>query len=424
MGRDETETYITVPSLFRCPISLDVMRSPVSLCTGVTYDRASIQRWLDGGNNTCPATMQILRTKDFVPNLTLQRLIKAWSDSVGRRAGVSPPRGILTVEEVTESLRRLSLEKDDEIRLENLSRIVRFAKDSEANREFLWKRKDLAPMLVHIIAAVDGGTRATAKIKLGLLAIMILDTIIKGGKERDRERLSKLMLTDVGGCLTALLLAIQRGNLETKIESVRVLEMISFDQKSKEIISEREGIVPELIKSISSETDPSLMEASLSFLITISASKRVRSKLVAEKTITKIKDILLTETTSVAVTEKSLKLLETLSSNREGRSEICGGDGGRCVDGVVRKLLKVSAAATEHAVTILWCLCYVFREDKRAEETVVRCNGVTKLLVVIQSSCSPVVRQMAKDLIKVLKVNTSASVLSAYETNTTHITPF
>nr|VDD52127.1 unnamed protein product [Brassica oleracea] len=58
-----TETYITVPSFFKCPISLDVMRSPVSLCTGVTYDRASIQRWLDGGNNTCPATMQVLRTE-------------------------------------------------------------------------------------------------------------------------------------------------------------------------------------------------------------------------------------------------------------------------------------------------------------------------------------------------------------------------
>ncbi|KAL0717403.1 hypothetical protein Bca4012_066725 [Brassica carinata] len=394
MGRDETETYITVPSFFRCPISLDVMRSPVSLCTGVTYDRASIQRWLDVGNNTCPATMQILRTKDLVPNLTLQRLIKTWSDSVGRHAGVSPPRGIPTVEEVNEYLRRLrSLEKDDEIRLENLSRIVRFAKDSDASREFLWREKDFVPMLVDIVSAVDGGTRDTAKIKLGLLAIMILDTMIKGGKERDRERLSKLMLTDGGGCLTAFNLAIQRGNLKTKIESVRVLEMISSDAKSKEIIAEREGILSELIKSIGSESDPSLMEASLSFLITISTSKRVRSKLIAEKTITKIRDILMTETTSVTVTEKSLKLLETLSSKREGRSEICGGEGGR--------------------------------EDKKAEETVVRSNGVTKLLVVIQSNCSPMVRQMAKDLIKVLKVNTSAaSALSAYETNTTHITPF
>ncbi|CAN6919651.1 hypothetical protein Bca4012_090363 [Brassica carinata] len=415
-----TETYITVPSFFKCPISLDVMRSPVSLCTGVTYDRASIQRWLDGGNNTCPATMQVLRTKEFIPNLTLQRLIKAWSDSVGRYAAASPPPDP-TLKEVNESLRRLSLEKDDEIRLEIL---VRFVKDSDANRAFLSARKDLVPMLVDIIA---GGTRTTTRIKLVLLAIKILDSITNGGSEGDRKRLSNLMLTNGGGdCLTAILLAIQRGKLESKIESVRVLEVVSsFDAKSKLLIAERDEILTEVIKSISTESDPTLIEASLSFLITIAKSKRVRSKLIAAKTITKIKDILLTEETpSVAVTEKSLKLLETLTSKREGRSEICRGDGGRCVEGVVRKLLKVSTTATKHAVTILWCLCYVFGEDKRVKETVERSNGVTKLLVVIQSNCSPMVRQMAKDVIKVLKVKPSASDLVAYETKTTHIMPF
>ncbi|RID63309.1 hypothetical protein BRARA_E02326 [Brassica rapa] len=426
MGRDETETYITVPTFFKCPISLDVMRSPVSLCTGVTYDRPSIQRWLDGGNNTCPATMQILNSKDLVPNLTLQRLIKAWSDSVGSSPAASSPdpasaRGIPTVEEVNDSLMRLSQEKDDEIRLEILTRIVRFVKDSEANREFLSGKEDLVPMLVDIVSAVK-----TAKIKLAILAIKILDSIIKKCNEGDRERLSKLMLlTNGGDCLTAILLAIQRGDLESKIEAVSVLEVIaSHDAKSKMMIAEREGILTELIKSISTESDPNLIEASLSFLITISKSKRVRSKLIAAKTITRIKDILLTEETiSVAVTEKSLKLLEVLSSKREGRSEICGGNGD-CVEGVVKKLLKVSTTATEHAVTILWCLCHVFKEDKTVEETVERSNGVTKLLVVIQSNCSPMVRQMAKDLIKVLKVKSSASALAAYQTKTTHIMPF
>ncbi|CAL9221377.1 unnamed protein product [Arabidopsis halleri] len=423
MGRDETETYITVPSFFKCPISLDVMRSPVSLCTGVTYDRASIQRWLDGGNNTCPATMQLLKTKDFVPNLTLQRLIKIWSDSLGRynTAGSpspDPPSGqnFPTKEEVNVLLKRLmSLEKNDEIRIEYLTRMGRFVKDSDSNREFLSAKKEFVPMLVDIIR--------TKKIELVLMAIRILDTV-KG----DRERLSNLMLAnDDGDCLTAILLAIQRGNLESKIESVRVLDWISFDAKSKLLIAERDGILTEMIKSISiTESDPSLIEATLSFLITIAKSKRVRSKLIVAKTITKIKDILLTETlTNIAVTEKSLKLLETLSSKREGRLEICGEDNGRCVEGVVKKLLKVSTTATEYAVTILWCLCYVFREDKMAEETVERSNGVTKLLVVIQSNCSAMVRQMAKDLIKVLKINSSASsVLSAYETKTTHIMPF
>ncbi|KAG0483548.1 hypothetical protein HPP92_011632 [Vanilla planifolia] len=70
------------PSFFLCPISLEVMRSPVSLCTGITYDRSSIQRWLDSGNNICPATMQPLLSTDLVPNLTLRRLINIWSSSL------------------------------------------------------------------------------------------------------------------------------------------------------------------------------------------------------------------------------------------------------------------------------------------------------------------------------------------------------
>ncbi|CAH8392293.1 unnamed protein product [Eruca vesicaria subsp. sativa] len=420
MRRDETEPYITVPTFFKCPISLDVMKSPVSLCTGVTYDRASIQRWLDGGNNTCPATMQILRTKEFIPNLTLQRLIKSWSDSIGRYSTASPVTSLTipTVEEVNKSLMKLTLEKDDETRLENLSRIV---KDSDANREFLSARKDLITMLVDIIS-----TRK--KMKLVFLAVRILYNVTKRGSDGDLKRLSNLILSNGGDhCLTVILLAVQRGNLESKIESVRVLEIIasSLDTQSKVLIAERDEILTEMIKSISKESDPSLIEASLSFLITIAKPKRVRSKLIAAKTIAKIGEILVTEEmTSVAVSEKALKLLETLSSKREGRSEICGG---RCVEGVVRKLLKVSMTATEHAVTILWCLCCVFREDERVVETVEtveRSNGVSKLLVVIQSNCSPLVRQMAKDVIKVLKVKSSASGLVAYETRTTHIMPF
>ncbi|RLN11551.1 U-box domain-containing protein 27-like [Panicum miliaceum] len=57
------------------------MRSPVSLCTGVTYERASIQRWLDSGNTTCPATMPPLPSTDLVPNLTLRRLIALWAST-------------------------------------------------------------------------------------------------------------------------------------------------------------------------------------------------------------------------------------------------------------------------------------------------------------------------------------------------------
>ncbi|KAL7246778.1 hypothetical protein ACSBR2_001811 [Camellia fascicularis] len=49
---------------------MDMMKSSVSLSTGITYDQSSIQTWLNNGHNTCPATIQVLPFTDFVPNLT------------------------------------------------------------------------------------------------------------------------------------------------------------------------------------------------------------------------------------------------------------------------------------------------------------------------------------------------------------------
>ncbi|KAL6182409.1 hypothetical protein ACLB2K_043831 [Fragaria x ananassa] len=61
---------------FRCPISLEVMLDPVIISTGQTYDRASIQKWLKGGNLLCPKTGEKLTNTDLVPNLVLRKLIR------------------------------------------------------------------------------------------------------------------------------------------------------------------------------------------------------------------------------------------------------------------------------------------------------------------------------------------------------------
>ncbi|GMI98448.1 hypothetical protein HRI_003514100 [Hibiscus trionum] len=58
----EIEFELTVPREFRCPISLDLMKDPVTLSTGITYDRQSIDKWIEAGNFTCPLTNQVLRT--------------------------------------------------------------------------------------------------------------------------------------------------------------------------------------------------------------------------------------------------------------------------------------------------------------------------------------------------------------------------
>ncbi|KAI4345074.1 hypothetical protein L6164_012241 [Bauhinia variegata] len=72
------EAQTTIPHLFRCPISLDLFQDPVTLCTGHTYDRSSIEKWLAAGNLTCPVTMQKLHDPSIVPNHTLRHLIDRW----------------------------------------------------------------------------------------------------------------------------------------------------------------------------------------------------------------------------------------------------------------------------------------------------------------------------------------------------------
>ncbi|KAF7110282.1 hypothetical protein CFC21_110417 [Triticum aestivum] len=71
-----------IPEVFLCPISLDLMSDPVTLLpTAQTYDRPSIRRWLAAGHRTCPVTMRPLphHTSGLLaPNRTLKHLIDRW----------------------------------------------------------------------------------------------------------------------------------------------------------------------------------------------------------------------------------------------------------------------------------------------------------------------------------------------------------
>jgi hypothetical protein len=76
--RREPSSEVVVPADFRCPISLDLMRDPVVVATGQTYDRDSIKLWMDSGHATCPKTGQTLAHTCLIPNLALKNLIAMW----------------------------------------------------------------------------------------------------------------------------------------------------------------------------------------------------------------------------------------------------------------------------------------------------------------------------------------------------------
>ncbi|CAN6970993.1 unnamed protein product, partial [Brassica rapa subsp. trilocularis] len=71
-----SEAYI--PADFWCPITLELMRVPVVVFTGQTYDRESIDLWIKSGHTTCLKTGQVLKHTNLIPNSALKNLIVMW----------------------------------------------------------------------------------------------------------------------------------------------------------------------------------------------------------------------------------------------------------------------------------------------------------------------------------------------------------
>ncbi|KAJ8762961.1 hypothetical protein K2173_023090 [Erythroxylum novogranatense] len=407
------ELYITVPSVFRCPISMDIMKSPVSLCTGVTYDRSSIQLWLDSGHETCPATMQILPSKDFVPNLTLRRLINVWNQSSVRLSDphFSPqPKVSLWIQ---------TIEARKQGFLESLVKIVEFVSLSEHNRRFLVSFNGFVEVIVRTL------NQECSEVRVLELIVTVLDLILV--ENGVREKLHKLVFNGNTECLIFFVSVLRKGDPKSKIEAIRVLESILLDNESRRIVAETPKLIPNLIDVLESQNDRDLKDTVLSLLILIAMNRTIKTQLVQLGLVKLLAATLSDQSAAVSTVEKSLKLLSMACT--------CSGDGRtaireepKCVTGIMERLMKVSKTAREDAVLVLWSMCFVFR-DGRVQDKVVRNNGITKLLLVMQSEGEGNVRKMSGDLVKVLRVGSKMNggdfggALGRYETNTTHIMP-
>ncbi|CAN1130273.1 U-box domain-containing protein 29 [Linum perenne] len=409
MGRDMQDLYITLPNLLRCPISLDVMKSPVSLSTGVTYDRSSIQKWLESGHDTCPATMQVLPNKDFVPNLTLLRLINIYNQSSSRRpaSAVSHDQIRIWIHKLRSSIERK----------EPLLQLAEFAGCSAANRKVL---VGIDGFLEAIVVSLSG------KIDELELAVRILGLV--SGENGVGGKLNRLLILQSGNrnqLLPLISILLEAKNSGSKVDAIRVLDSISIDNQSKRFVSETENLVPILFLLLRQESDDlKLHDAVFSLLISIAVTRSLRGRLVELGLVSFLSRTVTNRNAKAPLAEKSLKLLSILSTCPEGRSAIS--EDTNCVGGIVERLMKVSKAATEDAVAVLWSTCCLFN-DRTVAEKAVKNHGVTKVLLVMQSEVEGNVKAMCRELVKAFRAactGNGCGGVESYNTKTTHIMPY
>lgn len=84
---------LIIPNDFLCPLCLEIMVDPVIVASGQTFERRSIEKWIDAGHRTCPKTGQPLEHLSLAPNYALRNLIKQWCErnkvSLARREASS-----------------------------------------------------------------------------------------------------------------------------------------------------------------------------------------------------------------------------------------------------------------------------------------------------------------------------------------------
>ncbi|KAK9935386.1 hypothetical protein M0R45_022489 [Rubus argutus] len=407
-GDNGGDIELTIPSHFRCPISLDLMKDPVTLSTGITYDRQSIETWIEDGNFTCPITNQVLTSLEPIPNHTIRKMIQDWcvekkSFGVERIPTPRIPASSVEVSQILSMVTSSSEKKDGAGCRELVQKIKALAKESERN-----KRCIVANGAASVLAAAFGAfsTALPFQENVGVLEeILSALTLIK---PFDAEASLYLGSTDSLHCMVRFL---DGGDLSQRRNAVLVLkEAVSLDKQKTEALEHIEGALESLVKLIKEPICPTSTKASLVIIYhmlnsTSSRSREnVNERFVQMGLVSLLSDLVVDAERSIC--EKALGVLDAICGSKRGREE--ARDNALTMPVVVKKLLRVSDLATEFAVSIVWKLC---KKDKREEDEegdlvleVLQVGAFQKLLLLLQVGCAERTKDKATELLKLLNL--------------------
>nr|CAN70370.1 hypothetical protein VITISV_035398 [Vitis vinifera] len=237
---------IDVPSVFICPISLEPMQDPVTICTGQTYERSNIVKWFSMGHFTCPTTMQELWDDSITPNKTLYQLIYSWFS-----------QKYLVMKKRSEDVQGRALEV-----LETLKKVVSIhasAKKTVADNGGIGLISSLlGPFTSHAVGSEV----------IGILVNLSLDS----------ESKSNLMQPAKISLMVDML---NEGSIETKINCTKLIEILMEGRDFESEIVPSLSLLVGLLRLVKDKRHQNGILAGLALLKTICLHEPVRNSVVS-----------------------------------------------------------------------------------------------------------------------------------------------
>ncbi|KAI3991348.1 hypothetical protein MKX01_034667 [Papaver californicum] len=322
-----------IPLYFRCPISMEVMKNPVTISTGLSYERKNIENWFYIYNKeTCPATMQILQNFDVTPYHTLQRLILVWQKRESKAIDNHLSSSI-------------SIKHDELVSLLTTIESTPFKVSS------LKKLRSLLDF-VHL-----GGIEVLSRIITQVL-IDRSDFITFRACEEALGVLYQLPISDDASmallskpeCMKAMEIMLQHGSAEARYHTVTIYRNMSKIEYNWNLVVQDQGmdLFKSLLELVSDDIYTKASSCALDVLIDIlSSSKQTRLKAIEAGAI-------------------MLYITKLLCECAEGRLAFVDHKLG--IAALSKKLLRVSICATKLGLKILWLLSSFHPKEKLIED--------------------------------------------------------
>nr|GLL22343.1 U-box domain-containing protein 19-like [Ipomoea trifida] len=355
-GMNNTETVSCLnPEDFRCPISLELMTDPVTVSTGQTYDRASIQKWLSSGNLLCPKTGKTLTSTELIPNSTLRKLIQQFcsdngislsksrktSCDISRTIVPGSPAAAEAIKLLSEFLARRLRSGSDEQRNKAAYEIRLLAKSNIYNRLCLINAGAIPPLL-HLLRSAEGADPSTQE--------NAISALLKLSKHSN----GKAAIVEHRG-LNPILEVLKNGaKLEAKQIAAATIFYLSSAREHRKQIGDTPGLIEALIELMKIGTPCGKKNAIVAIFALLVNHRTNHKKILSTNAIEILVNLLSSSQKEDLITD-ALAVLATLTDTKEGSTAALQAS---AVPVISTKLQTVSSRpGKEYCVSILLSLC-------------------------------------------------------------------
>nr|AFK33972.1 unknown [Lotus japonicus] len=346
---------VVFPDEFKCPISKELMKDPVIVASGQTYDRPFIQKWLNSGNQTCPQTNQVLAHTLLIPNHLVREMIEQWS----KKQGLESPNTVpyINEEAIKEAdsdhflclLEKMSSTLSDQKAAAKELRLL--TKKHPCYRALFADTEDGIPQLLKPICesnSLDSDLRED--VITTLLNISIHDS-------------NKKPVAETPMVIPLLMKALRTGTIETRSNAAAAIFTLSALDSNKELIGKSDALKP-LIELLE-EGHPLTMKDVSSAIFSICLIHENRARAVKDGAVR----VILTKVKNRIHVAESLAILALLSTHHTAVQDM-----GEL--GAVPSLLSIMREGScerskENCVAILQAICLYDRsklKEVRDEE--------------------------------------------------------